>query len=61
MHSKKSTKPRSRLPTRQGVLAAFKAESDQHLTDLIRRRFAMPVEKRMIFLRKRLPDGDSSL
>jgi len=46
---------------RQAALDALKRESDHHLTDLIRRRLAMPLEKRMNFLRKRLPDGGSCL
>ncbi len=41
--------------------AALKAESDRHLEDLIRRRLALPLEKRMNFLRHRLPGGGSAL
>ena len=36
-------------------LAALKRESDRELVELIRRRLAMPVEKRTNFLRVRLP------
>jgi len=36
-------------------------ESDRALLDLIRRRLALPVEKRMNFLRVRLPNGGSCL
>ena len=36
-------------------------ESERQLDDLIRRRLAMPVKKRMNFLRKRLPGGGSCL
>jgi hypothetical protein len=43
------------------VLAALKVESDHHLTELIARRLALPIEKRMNFLRKRLPGGGSCL
>ncbi len=55
---KTSAKRRNR-PTRAETLAALKAESDRQLTELIRRRLALPIEKRMNFLRKRLP-GDGS-
>jgi hypothetical protein len=41
----------------QPVLVA----SDRHLEDLIARRLALPVEKRMNFLRRRLPGGGSCL
>lgn len=40
---------------------ALAAESDRQLEDLIRRRLAVPLEKRMNFLRKRLPGGGSCL
>jgi hypothetical protein len=46
---------------RRESLAALGKESDRQLEDLIRRRLAMPVEKRMNFLRKRLPGGGSCL
>jgi len=36
-------------------LEALKLESDRELVDLIRRRLALPVEKRTNFLRVRLP------
>jgi hypothetical protein len=61
MNTKNSAPPKNRRPTRRDVLAALKVESDHHLTDLIRRLLAMPVEKRMNFLRKRLPGGGSCL
>lgn len=48
-------------PTREETLAAMEAESERQLVDLIRRRLALPVEKRMNFLRKRLPGGGSCL
>jgi len=42
-------------------LAALRAESERQLEDLIRRRLALPLEKRMNFLRRRLPGGGSAL
>lgn len=36
-------------------LAALKRESDLEMVDLIRRRLALPIEKRTNFLRIRLP------
>jgi len=36
-------------------------ESDRALIELIRRRLAMPVAKRMNFLRVRMPGGGSHL
>ena len=46
---------------RAAALAALAAESDRDLEELIRRRLALPLEKRMNFLRKRLPGGGSCL
>jgi hypothetical protein len=46
---------------RRSSLASLAAESDRHLEDLIARRLATPVEKRMNFLRRRLPGGGSCL
>ena len=46
---------------RKATLDAVAAESDRQLVDLIRRRLALPLEKRMNFLRKRLPGGCSCL
>ena len=46
---------------RRASLASLTAESDRHLEDLIARRLALPVEKRMNFLRRRLPGGGSCL
>lgn len=43
------------------ALAALRKESDGALVDLIRRRLALPVEKRMNFLRMRRPGGGSHL
>jgi len=42
-------------------LAALAQESERSLIDLIRRRLALPVAKRMNFLRVRLPGGGSHL
>ena len=46
---------------RAAVLAALRKQSERDLTDLIRRRLALPVEKRMNFLRVRIPGGGSHL
>jgi hypothetical protein len=50
-----------RTATRKAALAALTVESDRQLDELIRRRLALPLEKRMNFLRKRLPGGGSCL
>ena len=46
---------------RRKSLTSLAAESDRQLEDLIARRLALPVEKRMNFLRRRLPGGGSCL
>ena len=46
---------------REAALATLRKESDRALVDLIRRRLALPVAKRMNFLRVRLPGGGSHL
>jgi hypothetical protein len=46
---------------RRETLASLPAESDRQLEDLIARRLALPVAKRMNFLRRRLPGGGSCL
>jgi hypothetical protein len=51
----------ARTQTRKAALAALARESDRQLDDLIRRRLALPLEKRANFLRKRLPGGGSCL
>jgi hypothetical protein len=56
---KRSPLPSS--PSRKQTLAVLAEESDKQLEDLIRRRLALPLEKRMNFLRKRLPGGGSCL
>jgi hypothetical protein len=50
-----------RKPQRKEILAALGEESDRQLTELIRRRLALPIEQRTNFLRKRLPGGGSCL
>jgi len=46
---------------REAMLAALRGESERALVDLIRRRLALPVEKRLNFLRVRRPGGGSHL
>ena len=46
---------------REAALEALRKESERTLLDLIRRRLALPVAKRMNFLRVRLPGGGSHL
>ncbi|MFM8539231.1 MAG: hypothetical protein ACKOES_14365 [Planctomycetaceae bacterium] len=48
-------------PSRRKKLAALAAESDRQLEELIAWRLALPVDKRMNFLRRRLPGGGSCL
>jgi hypothetical protein len=43
------------------ALAALRRESDRALVDLIRRRLAVPVSRRMNFLRKRVTVRGSAL
>ena len=50
-----------RTKAREAALTALRRESDLAETDLIRRRLALPVAKRMNFLRVRLPGGGSHL
>jgi len=54
-------KRKSKQPSRKAVLAALRKESELAELDLIRRRLALPIEKRMNFLRVRLPGGGSRL
>jgi hypothetical protein len=62
MKQKKSSVSKSSTPpSRRTRLAALKAEADLQLIDTIRRRLALPVEKRTHFLRRRLPGGGSCL
>ena len=46
---------------RRNKLAALKLESERDLVELIRRRLALPVERRMNFLRKRVTFRGSAL
>jgi hypothetical protein len=55
---KKTTSAKNK---RAATLAALPAEGYRQLAELIRRRLSLPIEKRMNFLRKRLPDGGSCL
>ena len=54
---KKPNRPRKR----EAALAALRAESERGELDLIRRRLALPISKRMNFLRVRIPNGGSHL
>jgi hypothetical protein len=54
-------KKAKRQSKRDAALANLRHESDHALTDLIRRRLALPLAKRMNFLRVRLPGGGSHL
>ena len=54
----KKAKPHSQ---REAALVALRKESERALGELIRRRLALPVEKRLNFLRVRLPTGGSHL
>lgn len=47
--------PKRRTRSRESQLKALKSESNRELEDLIRRRLALPMEKRTNFLRVRLP------
>ncbi len=51
----------SSRPNRAITLTALRREKDRALLDLIRRRLALPVEKRTHFLRVRIPGGGSHL
>ena len=46
---------------REATLAGLRRQSDRAELELIRRRLAMPVSKRMNFLRVRAPGGGSYL
>ncbi|MCL4177238.1 MAG: hypothetical protein KJ072_05785 [Verrucomicrobia bacterium] len=52
---KTASQPRKR----ETVLRALRQQNERAELDLIRRRLALPVEKRLNFLRVRLP-GDGS-
>jgi hypothetical protein len=58
----KTLREKTNLPSKSATaLSALRAESDRALLDLIRRRLALPVEKRLNFLRVRVPGGGSHL
>ena len=61
MKRRKSPAGRKAAASRAKALAALSQESDKQLDELIRHRLALPLEKRMNFLRKRLPGGGSCL
>jgi hypothetical protein len=46
---------------RDKALDALAVESERQLDELIARRLKLPLEKRMNFLRRRLPGGGSCL
>jgi hypothetical protein len=46
---------------RETALRALRRENERAELDLIRRRLALPLEKRLNFLRVRLPGGGSRL
>lgn len=54
-------KKRKGKSKREAALEALRAESERELLELIRRRLALPVEKRLNFLRVRPPGGGSYL
>ena len=51
----------NRRSKRDAALRALRAESERAELELIRRRLALPVSKRMNFLRVRLSRGGSHL
>jgi len=54
-------KTRTAKSNRAATLAALRKENERALTGLIRRRLALPIEKRLNFLRVRRPGGGSHL
>jgi hypothetical protein len=52
---------RRRKPTRSDELRVLRDVSDQDLVAMIRRKLALPMRKRMGFLRVKYPWGGSSL
>jgi hypothetical protein len=47
--------------SRRATLAALRKESERDLIDQIRRLLALPMHKRVHFLRVRVPGGGSTL
>ena len=58
---KKKQTPAPKPAPRAIQLAALREDSELQMRDLIRRRLALPMEKRTNFLRRRLPGGGSCL
>jgi hypothetical protein len=58
---KKRSSPRAKRIPRAVQLAALREDSELQMRDLIRRRLDLPLEKRLNFLRRRLPGGGSCL
>jgi hypothetical protein len=58
---KKKPAPRAKRIPREVQLAALREDSELQMRDLIRRRLDLPLEKRLNFLRRRLPGGGSCL
>jgi hypothetical protein len=54
----KKTKPKV---NRRAQLAALRKENERATIEMIRRQLALPMEKRMNFLRVRIPGGGSHL
>ena len=60
--SKLSKNKPARKPTkREKTLEAMRLVGEQDLIDMIRARLALPMHQRTHFLRKRLPNGGSTL
>jgi hypothetical protein len=57
----RSKRPVKKRNVRRRALAALRREGDRALVDLIRRRLALPIEKRMNFLRRRFGVRGSAL
>jgi hypothetical protein len=57
----KAKPKKTRKVPRAVQLAALREDSELQMLDLIRRRLDLPIEKRMNFLRRRLPGGGSCL
>ena len=55
------TKKTAKAAQRDLALETMREASEQELTLMIRRQLALPMNKRTHFLRKRLPNGGSSL
>jgi hypothetical protein len=58
---KRCVKKARRRSMRAAMLSALRRENERAELDLIRRRLALPISKRLNFLRVRLPGGGSRL